>query len=49
MTLSVILLGIIFILIDVIIFLLNSKPLTDEEEFEANRKVISYKINEIFK
>ena len=49
MTLSIILLAILFILLDVIVFLLNSTPLTDEEEFEANRKIISYKINEIFK
>lgn len=48
MTALVILMAIIIILLEVIIFAVSSRDLTSEEEFEANRKIISYKINKIF-
>lgn len=43
------LLTIIFILIDIIIFITTSKPLTDEEEIEARVLLVSEKMKEIFK
>jgi hypothetical protein len=47
--LTIILLAIIFILIELLLFILGTRSLTSEEEFEAKRKIISYKMNKIFK
>lgn len=49
LVLLVFLVAIIFILVDVIIFLLTSKPLTDEEEMEERVLLVSEKMKEIFK
>jgi hypothetical protein len=45
----VFLISIIFILIDIILFIITSKPMSDEEEMEARVLLVSEKIKEIFK
>lgn len=41
--------SIIFILIDIILFIITSKPMSDEEEMEARVLLVSQKMKEIFK
>jgi hypothetical protein len=48
MTTLVIIIAMIIILLEALIFILSSRPITSQEEFEARRKIISYKINKIF-
>lgn len=43
------LVAIIFILIDIIVFITTSKPLTDEEEMENRVLLVREKMKEIFK
>lgn len=45
----VFLVSIIFILIDIILFILTSKPMSDEEEMENRVLLVREKMKEIFK